>query len=83
MFSCRDPEGYLWNIGSYDPWNAPAQWKAHGTAAANLNRTEGVTPSWRIGAGRLRFAHPPYELLGKSIHAQHHSIAPRPDNEAR
>ena len=26
-------------------------------------------PSWRIGAGRLRFAHPPYELLGTSIHA--------------
>lgn len=20
LFSCRDPEGYLWNIGSYDPW---------------------------------------------------------------
>ncbi len=19
-FSCRDPEGHLWNIGSYDPW---------------------------------------------------------------
>ena len=19
-FSCRDPEGRLWNIGSYDPW---------------------------------------------------------------
>jgi uncharacterized glyoxalase superfamily protein PhnB len=22
-FSCRDPEGHLWNIGSYDPWKAP------------------------------------------------------------
>ena len=20
MFSCRDPEGHLWNIGTYDPW---------------------------------------------------------------
>lgn len=20
LFSCRDPEGYLWNIGTYDPW---------------------------------------------------------------
>ena len=20
LFSCRDPEGHLWNIGSYDPW---------------------------------------------------------------
>ena len=20
-FSCRDPEGQLWNIGTYDPWN--------------------------------------------------------------
>lgn len=23
LYSCRDPEGYLWNFGSYDPW-APA-----------------------------------------------------------
>ena len=23
MYSCRDPEGHLWNFGSYDPW-APA-----------------------------------------------------------
>ncbi|MEM8811057.1 MAG: VOC family protein [Pseudomonadota bacterium] len=22
-FSCRDPEGHLWNFGSYDPWAAP------------------------------------------------------------
>ncbi len=21
-FSCRDPEGHLWNFGSYDPWTA-------------------------------------------------------------
>ena len=21
-YSCRDPEGYLWNFGSYDPWMA-------------------------------------------------------------
>ena len=19
-FSCRDPEGHIWNIGDYDPW---------------------------------------------------------------
>ena len=19
-FSCRDPEGHLWNVGTYDPW---------------------------------------------------------------
>jgi predicted enzyme related to lactoylglutathione lyase len=19
-YSCRDPEGYLWNFGTYDPW---------------------------------------------------------------
>lgn len=19
-YTCRDPEGYLWNFGSYDPW---------------------------------------------------------------
>jgi hypothetical protein len=40
-------------------------------------------PSWRIGADGLRFAHPPYELLRKSIHAQYRSIAPRLGNEAR
>jgi len=22
VFSCRDPEGHLWNIGTYDPWKA-------------------------------------------------------------
>ena len=21
-YSCRDPEGHLWNFGSYDPWTA-------------------------------------------------------------
>ena len=20
LFACRDPEGHVWNIGSYDPW---------------------------------------------------------------
>jgi uncharacterized glyoxalase superfamily protein PhnB len=24
VFSCRDPEGHLWNIGSYDPWKVSA-----------------------------------------------------------
>ncbi len=23
-FSCRDPEGHVWNFGSYDPWADPA-----------------------------------------------------------
>lgn len=23
-YSCLDPEGYLWNFGTYDPWNPPA-----------------------------------------------------------
>jgi uncharacterized glyoxalase superfamily protein PhnB len=22
-FSCYDPEGHLWNIGTYDPWKTP------------------------------------------------------------
>ena len=22
VYSCRDPEGHLWNFGSYDPWQA-------------------------------------------------------------
>ncbi|PSN16354.1 glyoxalase [filamentous cyanobacterium CCT1] len=22
-YSCRDPEGYLWNFGTYDPWSSP------------------------------------------------------------
>jgi len=24
FFACRDPEGHLWNVGSYDPWAATA-----------------------------------------------------------
>ncbi len=24
-FTCRDPEGHLWNIGTYDPWQSPAE----------------------------------------------------------
>ena len=24
FFSCRDPEGHVWNVGSYDPWADPA-----------------------------------------------------------
>ena len=23
-YSCRDPEGYIWNFGSYDPWKPDA-----------------------------------------------------------
>jgi len=23
-FTCRDPEGYLWSVGTYDPWTAEA-----------------------------------------------------------
>lgn len=22
-FTCRDPEGHVWSVGSYDPWQAP------------------------------------------------------------
>ncbi|MCL7976364.1 MAG: VOC family protein, partial [marine benthic group bacterium] len=22
VYSCRDPEGHVWNFGSYDPWAA-------------------------------------------------------------
>jgi uncharacterized glyoxalase superfamily protein PhnB len=21
-FACRDPEGHIWNFGTYDPWAA-------------------------------------------------------------
>ena len=24
FFACRDPEGHVWNFGSYDPWEAQA-----------------------------------------------------------
>jgi uncharacterized glyoxalase superfamily protein PhnB len=24
VFSCRDPEGHLWNVGTYDPWKEPS-----------------------------------------------------------
>jgi uncharacterized glyoxalase superfamily protein PhnB len=29
-FSCRDPEGHLWNIGTYDPWPSKAGKAADG-----------------------------------------------------
>jgi uncharacterized glyoxalase superfamily protein PhnB len=22
-YACRDPEGYIWSFGTYDPWNPP------------------------------------------------------------
>ena len=25
FFACRDPEGHVWNVGSYDPWAHPAE----------------------------------------------------------
>jgi uncharacterized glyoxalase superfamily protein PhnB len=24
VFSCRDAEGHLWNVGTYDPWKEPS-----------------------------------------------------------
>jgi uncharacterized glyoxalase superfamily protein PhnB len=24
-YACRDPEGYLWNFGTYDPWSTESQ----------------------------------------------------------
>ena len=24
-FACRDPEGHIWNFGTYDPWSKPAK----------------------------------------------------------
>ncbi len=24
FFACRDPEGHVWNVGSFDPWAGPA-----------------------------------------------------------
>ncbi len=23
-FTCRDPEGYLWHVGTYNPWDTPS-----------------------------------------------------------
>ncbi|MFC3675517.1 VOC family protein [Ferrovibrio xuzhouensis] len=25
LYTCRDPEGHVWNFGSYDPWAPPAE----------------------------------------------------------
>ena len=30
LFSCRDPEGHLWNFGTYDPWQQATD-EAHRT----------------------------------------------------
>lgn len=30
-FTCRDPEGHIWNVGTYNPWRAVAEgWHADG-----------------------------------------------------
>jgi uncharacterized glyoxalase superfamily protein PhnB len=28
-FSCRDPEGHIWNFGTYDPWRRPTEAPSH------------------------------------------------------
>ena len=28
FFACRDPEGHVWNVGSYDPWASPPRSRA-------------------------------------------------------
>lgn len=27
-FMCRDPEGHVWNVGTYDPWNPEALFRS-------------------------------------------------------
>lgn len=27
-FTCRDPEGHIWSIGSYDPWESESKFQA-------------------------------------------------------
>ena len=27
-FMCRDPEGHVWNVGTYDPWNPEARFRS-------------------------------------------------------
>src|SRR5215475_2785089 len=59
-----------------DPWQKPTQLTLQGDA-----------PSWRIGAGGLRFAHPPYELLGRTSMPNtvrlHRVLATKPDKVYR
>ena len=47
LYSCRDPEGNLWNFGSYDPWDAGP---ARGTAAPP-RRAEESRRSGRMRGG--------------------------------
>jgi uncharacterized glyoxalase superfamily protein PhnB len=57
-YSCRDPEGHIWNFGSYDPWKArgprqPAYWRTKlrlGTAAGIKSLRDNISPSIVIAA---------------------------------
>ena len=47
-FTCRDNEGHLWHVGSYDPWQAPAPKRLAGARAPSAGRQAAAA------AGRLR-----------------------------
>jgi uncharacterized glyoxalase superfamily protein PhnB len=65
-YSCRDPEGHVWNVGSYDPWQnrraeargRPPRRERHALAALLLVSVAAVltadmpppTPTARVGA---------------------------------
>ena len=44
LYTARDPEGYLWNFGSYDPYN-PRKQPANGSLSGATGQTEGEAPA--------------------------------------
>ena len=50
-YACRDPEGHIWNFGTYDPW----QGKRPGNRHAQSARSDrgGIRQSWAVVIGLL------------------------------
>jgi uncharacterized glyoxalase superfamily protein PhnB len=66
-YSCRDPEGHIWNFGTYDPWAAKAsplqQWRQTSRRQPTL-----LAAALLIGAGVAIYAHQPArEVMGDQV----------------
>ena len=50
-YACRDPEGHIWNFGTYDPWQGKRAAGLHaafgGSDGRRLRRLAMAVPGWR------------------------------------
>jgi uncharacterized glyoxalase superfamily protein PhnB len=49
-YACRDPEGHIWNFGTYDPWQSKRVGAQHAQLAGNNSRG---TKRWALVIGLL------------------------------